>query len=161
GPRMPGTAFSKFYHSATGLGGALGTWALVRGGLGRVTQALARALELLGGESVCRREVVAIRYAEDPAVGAVLSDGTPGLSRFVLSNADPKRTLLGLVPEEALPEGLADRIHRIRMEGTGFKINFALSELPDFSALPGVNVGPQHPGGIMIAPSVDYLERAW
>ena len=161
GPRTPGTAFSKFYHSATGLGGALGTWALVRGGMGSVTQALARALEQLGGEIVCGREVAAIRYADDRAIGVVLSDGTECLSRIVLSNADPKRTLLGLVPKEALPEGLAERVGRIRMEGTGFKINFALSELPDFVALPGTSVGPQHTGGIMIAPSVDYLERAW
>jgi phytoene dehydrogenase-like protein len=161
GPRTPGTAFSKFYHSATGLGGALGTWALVRGGMGSVTQALAGALEELGGEIVCGREVAAIRYTDGRAIGVVLSDGTECLSRIVLSNADPKRTLLGLVPKEALPEGLAERVERIRMEGTGFKINFALSELPDFQAMPGTSVGPQHTGGIMIAPSVDYLEHAW
>jgi phytoene dehydrogenase-like protein len=161
GPRTPGTAFSKFYHSATGLGGALGTWALVRGGMGSVTQALARALERLGGEVVCGREVAAIRYENDRAIGVVLADGTECRSQIVLSNADPKRTLLGLVPKEALPDGLAERVHRIRMEGTGFKINFALSELPSFLALPGTTVGPQHTGGIMIAPSVDYLERAW
>ena len=161
GPRTPGTAFSKFYHSATGLSDTLGTWALVRGGMGSVTQALARALEGLGGEIVCGREVAAIRYANDRAVGVVLSDGTECRSRIVLSNADPKRTLLGLIPKEALPEGVAERIGRIRMEGTGFKINFALSELPDFLAMPGTRVGPQHTGGIMIAPSIDYLERAW
>src|SRR5262249_35638163 len=96
GPRTPGTAFSKFYHSATGLSDALGTWALVRGGMGSVTQALARALEELGGEVICNREVAAIRYANDRAIGVVLSDGTECRSRIVLSNADPKRTLLGL-----------------------------------------------------------------
>jgi phytoene dehydrogenase-like protein len=161
GPRTPGTAFSKFYHTATGLRGALGTWALVRGGMGSVTQALALAFQTHGGEVFCGKEVAAIRYANDRATGIVLSDGTECLSDIVLSNADPKRTFLGLVPKEALPENLAEQVRRIRTEGTGFKINFALSELPSFAAMPGTAVGPQHTGGVMIAPSVDYLERAW
>ena len=161
GPRTPGTAFSKFYHTATGLAGAPGTWALVRGGMGSVTQALALALRQHGGEIICGKEVAAIRYGNDRAIGVVLSDGSEYWSDVVLSNADPKRTLLGLVPKEALPSGLSERVQRIRTEGSGFKINFALSELPNFVALPGTTVGPQHTGGVMIAPSIDYMERAW
>ena len=129
--------------------------------MGSVTQALALAFQTHGGEVFCGKEVAAIRYANDRATGIVLSDGTECLSDIVLSNADPKRTFLGLVPKEALPENLAEQVRRIRTEGTGFKINFALSELPSFAAMPGTAVGPQHTGGVMIAPSVDYLERAW
>jgi phytoene dehydrogenase-like protein len=161
GPRTPGTAFSKFYHTATGLGGAPGTWALVQGGMGGVTQALALALRRHGGEILCGCEVAAIIHRQDRACGVVLADGRECQSEVVLSNADPKRTLLGLVPKEALPDGLAERVRRIRTEGTGFKINFALAELPDFVAMPGTTLGPQHTGGVMIAPSIDYLERAW
>jgi phytoene dehydrogenase-like protein len=161
GPRTPGTAFSKFYHSATGLGATLGTWALVRGGMGSVTAALGSALRQHGGEIVCGKAVVAVRYRDGRATGVVLEDGREYQSTVVLSNAEPKRTLLGLVPKEALTPDLQERLRRIRTDGSGFKLNFALSELPDFVAMPGKAVGPQHTGGVMIAPSIDYLERAW
>src|SRR6185503_12583289 len=144
GPRTPGTAFSKFYHSATGLKAALGA-----------------ALRQHGGEVVCGKAVVAIRYRDGRATGVVLEDGSEFQSAVVLSNAEPKRTLLGLVPKEALTAEVEERVRRIRTDGSGFKINFALSELPDFEAMPGTAVGPQHTGGVMIAPSIDYLERAW
>lgn len=161
GPRTPGTAFSKFYHSATGLSAALGTWALVRGGMGSVTEALGAALRQHGGEIVCGKTVAAVRYRDGRATGVVLEDGSEYQSAVVLSNAEPKRTLLRLVPKEALTPELRERVRRIRTDGSGFKINFALSELSDFVALPGKSVGPQHTGGVMIAPSIDYMERAW
>jgi phytoene dehydrogenase-like protein len=161
GPRTPGTAFSKFYHTATELGGVFGAWALVRGGMGSVTQALAVALRGHGGEIVLNAEVVGILYRHGRAIGVVLADGREIYGDVVLSNADPKRTFLRLLPKEALPEDTRDRVARLRTEGTGFKLNFALAELPDFRALPGKAVGPQHTGGVMLAPSVDYMERAW
>jgi phytoene dehydrogenase-like protein len=161
GPRTPGTAFSKFYHSATGLGPVPGVWALVRGGMGSVTAALATALRGYGGDIACGKEVAAIRYRNERANGVVLADGSEHQSDLVLSNAEPKRTLLGLVPREALTNEVVERLQRIRTDGSGFKINFALSELPDFVAMPGKTVGPQHTGGVMIAPSIEYLERAW
>jgi len=161
GPRTPGTAFSKFYHSATGLGSTLGTWALVHGGMGSVTTALAAALRQHGGEIMCGKAVAAVRYLNGCAMGVVLEDGSEYRSAVVLSNAEPKRTLLDLVPKEALPPSVRERLQRIRTDGSGFKLNFALSELPDFLAMPGRAVGPQHTGGVMVAPSIEYMERAW
>ncbi len=161
GPLTPGTAFSKFYHSTAELGDRYGAWALVRGGMGSVTQALAKAVRSYGGQIRPSAEVARILYANGRARGVVLADGSEIESDVVISNADPKRTFLELLPEQAVPEIARDRVRRLRTDGTGFKINFALAELPDFRALPGRTVGPQHLGGIVIAPSIEYLERAW
>jgi phytoene dehydrogenase-like protein len=161
GPRTPGTAFSKFYHSAARLKGREGAWALVEGGMGRVTDALALAVRSHGGEILLETEVSRIDCRGERATGVVLADGREILADIILSNADPHRTFLELLPPGSVPDKLRDRARRIKLNGTGFKINFAISELPDFIALPGRSVGPQHTGGVMITPSLDYMERAW
>ena len=161
GPRTPGTAFSKLYHSAARLKGREGAWALVEGGMGKVTDALASALRSHGGEILLETEVSRIECRGQSAAGVVLADGREISADIILSNADPQRTFLNLLPSRFVPENLRDRARRMKMNGTGFKINFAISELPDFTALPGRSVGPQHTGGVMITPSLDYLERAW
>ncbi len=161
GPMTPGTAFSKFYHSTGELTPNYGAWVFARGGMGAVTEALAKAVRAHGGEILLEREVTQILWRNGRAAGVVLADGTEIRAAQVLSNADPKRTFLQLLPAAALPELFRDRLRRLRTAGSGFKINFALGELPDFKALPGRTVGPQHRGGIIIAPSIEYLERAW
>jgi phytoene dehydrogenase-like protein len=161
GPRTPGTAFSKLYHSAARLKGRDGAWALVEGGMGKVTEALAAALRAHGGEILLEAPVSRILLRGGRAAGIVLEDGREIAAGIVLSNADPRRTYLELLPSDAVPAPVRERAARIKQRGTGFKINFALSELPDFRALPGRSVGPQHTGGVMITPSLDYMERAW
>ena len=161
GPRTPGTAFSKLYHAAARLKGRDGAWALVEGGMGRVTDALAAALKRYGGEILLNAAVSQIRCKGGRATGVVLADGSEIAADLVLSNADPQRTFLDLLPADTLPAEFRERARRIKLRGTGFKINFAIAELPDFTALPGRTVGPQHTGGVMITPSLDYLEQAW
>ena len=161
GPRTPGTAFSKLYHAAARLKGRDGAWALVEGGMGRVTDALAAALRSHGGEILLATSVSRIRCRGERATGVVLADGSEIAADIVLSNADPQRTFLDLLPPETLSDDFRQRARRIKLRGTGFKINFAISELPDFTALPGRSVGPQHTGGVMITPSLDYMEQAW
>ena len=161
GPRTPGTAFSKLYHSAARLKGRDGAWALVEGGMGRVTDALAAALRSYGGEILLDTAVSQIRCRGERATGVVLADGSEIAAEIVLSNADPQRTYLDLLPSDSIPEAFRERARRIKLRGTGFKINFAIAELPDFTALPGRSVGPQHTGGVMITPSLDYMEQAW
>jgi phytoene dehydrogenase-like protein len=160
-PYSPGTAFSKFYHVAAELGGRFGAWAIVEGGMGSVTQALARALKSYGGEIRLEAPVAEIRIKGGRATGVVLDNGDELSADVVLSNADPKTTLLKLTPKEALDDAIREKVGRLRTLGSGAKINFALSELPDFTSCPGKSVGPQHCGGIMIAPSLDYYDRAW
>jgi phytoene dehydrogenase-like protein len=160
-PYASGTAFSKFYHAAADIGGHFGNWVIVEGGMGSITQALARSLRSFGGEIRLESPVAHIVYRRGRAVGVALANGDEIEADAVLSNADPKTTLLKLTPKEALDEATREKVGRIKAKGSGVKINFALSELPDFTALPGKALGPQHCGGIMIAPSVDYYDRAW
>ena len=159
-PYAAGTAFSKFYHAAADLG-RFGCWAIVEGGMGSVTKALASALRAHGGEIRLEAPVAQILYRRGRAAGVVLDNGDVIEAEAVLANPDPKTTLLKLTPKEALDANDRAKVARIKAKGSGVKINFALEELPDFKTLPGKSVGPQHSGGIMIAPSLDYYDRAW
>ena len=80
---------------------------------------------------------------------------------MILSNADPHRTFLGMVGEKHLPAELVDGVENARTKGSVVKVLLALGELPDFTALPGKKVGPQHTGAVVINPSIDSLQRAW
>jgi phytoene dehydrogenase-like protein len=160
-PRAPGTAFSKFYHAASELGGRFGCWAVAIGGMGAVTQALARSFESYGGEIHLEAPVAQLIHRHGRVAGIALANGDEVTADVVLSNADPKTTLLRLAPEGAVDPAIRDKVAALRTAGSGCKINFALSELPDFLALPGRSLAPQHSGGIMIAPSLDYMDRAW
>lgn len=160
-PYAAGTAFSKFYHAAADLGGRFGNWAIVEGGMGSITRALAGAVRSYGGEIRLEAPVAGILYRRGRAAGVVLASGEEIEADAILSNADPKTTLLKLMPKGALDGGVGEKVARIKAKGSGVKINFALAELPDFNALPGKALGPQHCGGIMIAPSIDYYDRAW
>jgi phytoene dehydrogenase-like protein len=95
------------------------------------------------------------------ATGVHLVDGRSFEADVVLSNADPQRTYLGMVGEKHLPEDLVDGVKRRRAEGSVVKVLLALGELPDFSTLPGKEIGPQHTGGIVINPSMDSLQEAF
>jgi phytoene dehydrogenase-like protein len=90
-----------------------------------------------------------------------LVNGDEYKARVVVSNADPKRTFLGLVGRACLPPEFVRQIEAYRCEGSSFKINLALGELPSYSALPGTMLGPQHRGTTHICASMDALERAW
>lgn len=160
-PRTPGTAFSKFYHAASELGGRFGCWAVAMGGMGAVTQALARSFESYGGEIRLQAPVAQLIHRGGRVTGVALDNGDEVTADVVLSNADPKTTLLRLAPTETVDPAIRSKVSALRATGSGCKINFALSELPDFLALPGKNLAPQHCGGIMIAPSLDYMDRAW
>jgi phytoene dehydrogenase-like protein len=135
-PRAPGTAFSKFYHAASELGGRFGCWAVVIGGMGAVTQALARSFESYGGEIRLEAPVAQLIHRAGRVAGIVLDNGEEVTADVVLSNADPKTTLLRLAPAEAVDPAIRGKVSALRTTGSGCKINFALSELPRLPALP-------------------------
>lgn len=161
GPWTPGTAYVKLYLSLGEVNGRPGQWGYVRGGMGGITQALARSATHHGAVIRTQAEVERVMVRGGQATGVVLVGGEEVLGTVTLSNADPKRTFLKLVPGGELPPEFVRQVQQIRMEGTAFKINCALGELPDFRAYPGTSPGPQHSGGIMIAPSLEYMEQAW
>ncbi len=161
GPRTPGTTYVKFHHIIGEVGGHQGAWGFVRGGMGAVAEAVAASAREHGAEVLTGAEVSGIEIEDGTARGVHLTDGRYFEAEVVLSNADPHRTYLGLVGEERLPEDLVAGIKKLRVEGSVVKVLLALNSLPEFTALPGKEVGPQHTGGIVINPSVDYLQAAW
>lgn len=163
GPMTPGTPYVWLYHAIGRAIGERGVWGYVRGGMGAITQALAAAARDLGVEIRTSAPVVEVLVDGGTARGVVLEDGTTVRGRAVLSNADPKRTFLRLCPENALPAEFRERIARnYRSSGPVYKLNLALHALPRYAAAPA-DIPPEivSRATVDIAPSLDYLERAY
>jgi phytoene dehydrogenase-like protein len=161
GPRTPGTAYVLLHHQMGRAAGARGLWGFARGGTGAVSLAIAGAAREAGAEIRTGAAVVRVLVRDGRAIGVVLTGGEEIRARIVVSNADPKRTFLRLVGREQLPDGLGGEVDAWKIEGVSFKLNLALGELPSWKALPGTALGPQHKGTMHVAPSIDYIERAW
>jgi phytoene dehydrogenase-like protein len=164
GVHTPGTAALLLHDFLGGIEGARGVWGVVRGGMGRITQALAAAARGLGVTLTTGVAVERILVEGGRAVGVVLEGGEEIRARAVASNADPRRTFLGLTPADALPAEFRQAIGRYKSLGASLKVHLALGELPDFTAIPsaaGGAAGPQHRGLVVLCPSAAYIERAW
>jgi phytoene dehydrogenase-like protein len=161
GPSTPGTAYVLLHHVMGGVGGVRGLWGFLKGGMGALTSALRSSAEAYGAEVLTDAEVSSIDVHSGRAVGVTLRDGRDFRSRVVVSNADPKRTFLSLISRADLTEEFVHDVERYRCEGSSFKINLALGELPDYAAFPGTSLGPQHRGTTHICASLEALERAW
>lgn len=139
GPGTPGTAYALLHeHAASALGGQ--TWGFVRGGMGQVTTLLADAAREAGAEIILDAEVESIEIEAGRVAAVRLAGGAAIGAGTVLSNADPKRTLLGFVDSAQLPAGLVADIRAYRSDGASMKINLAVGELPQIAGTPA---GPQ------------------
>ncbi len=155
GPRSAGSTAVLLMKMAAGGG----TPRLVRGGLGAFTSSLAAAARAAGADIRANADVVRIDVHGGRAAGVTLSSGDRLEARAVVSNADPRRTLLGLVDPIELEPGFLARMRSYRSTGNVAKVNLALSRLPGFTSAGG---DPRALGGfIQIGPTLDYLERAF
>jgi phytoene dehydrogenase-like protein len=163
GPRSGGTAAALLLDAARHPA-APGAPCFVRGGPGALAAAMARAATAAGAEIRLASPVSRIEFSGGGRT-VVLADGTAIPASVVLSNADPVRTLLGLIDPERLGPETAARVQHYRIAGTLAKVNVALDALPSFAAaatLPaGLSAAEALSGRILIAPDVDYLERAF
>jgi phytoene dehydrogenase-like protein len=156
-----GSAVNLLHLSIGEIDGVRGGWALAKGGMGAITQAMAAAARGFGAEIRTDAPVAGVLIEQDRAVGVRLDSGAEIRGRVVLSNADPKRTFLGLVGEEHLDESFAAGIRAYRM-GTGcFRMNIALSAVPEFAARPGAGIGPHHQAFIRLNGTIAEFEEAW
>jgi phytoene dehydrogenase-like protein len=135
-----------------------GSASFPRGGVGALTQAMAAAAKAAGAEIRTGAAVAQIVVKNGAATGVVLEGGEEITARAVVSGADPKRTLLGLVDPAQLDPGFATKIRNFRARGVTAKVNLALDGLPRFTAAAQTEVLM---GRIHIGPEVDYLERAF
>lgn len=160
GPHSPGTAYVLLHHRIGEAGGQRGGWGFVKGGMGALSEILASAARARGVEIRTGVRVNQISVNGSRAQGVVLDDGTELEGRSVISAIHPRTTFLDLVGREHLPAELVVEMERYRSRSGSAKVNLALAELPNFSARPGTDLGPQHPEFI-INPSIEYLHRAW
>lgn len=160
GPMSPGSAYVLLHHRMGETDGVTGGWGFVRGGMGGLSEAVASSARAAGAEIRTDAEVASIDVKDERAVGVTLADGARLAAKNVISGAHPQTTLLSLVGDEHLPDELIRGLREYRSRSPSAKVNFALSELPDYTAMPGKDLGPQHPE-LMISPTLEYLERAW
>ncbi|MEK6280054.1 MAG: NAD(P)/FAD-dependent oxidoreductase [Acidobacteriota bacterium] len=161
GPWSAGTSTGLLWQAAMD-GHAIAPSSFVKGGMGAVTESLAKAAQSLGVEIRTAAAVERIETTQERVSKVLLQSGEEVTARAVVSNADPRTTLLKLVdPVELDPTFLA-KIRNYRALGISAKINLALSALPSF---PSANVdkgdNSKLSGRIHIGPDIDYLERAF
>ena len=159
GVRSPGTAYVLLHHYMGEIDGAFRSWGFSKGGTGGLSLAIANAALAHGAEIRTSAPVSHIVVKGERARGVVLEDGEEIDADAVVSNADPRRTFLSLVGEKHFDTGFVSQINRYKYRGSSGKVNLALDRLPDFTCRPGDGVHIR--GDIAIAPSVDYLERAF
>jgi phytoene dehydrogenase-like protein len=160
-PSMPGTAYVLFHHVMGETNGVRGVWGYVRGGMGGISNAIASAAREAGAEIRTKAEVVKILTGNGTVRGVVLRDGTELHATRVASGVDANVTFLKLMENGDLPSEFVESVRHIDYSSASCKINIALGELPDFKAVPGTTVGPQHRGTIHISPTMEYIERAY
>lgn len=161
-PSTPGTAYVLLHHVMGETFGQKGVWAYVRGGMGEVTQSMARSFQKHGGTIMTNTPVSQIIVENGKAVGAATVDGTEFRARIVASSADPKRTFLKMMNQNDLTSEFRQEVTNIRDKSATFKLNLALNGVPDWKALPNVDgkAGPHHRGTMHISPTMQYIEDA-
>jgi phytoene dehydrogenase-like protein len=154
GPWSAGTSVGLLFGAALG-----DSAALVGGGAGALIQALAKAASAAGAQIRTDAEVVRVSVSKGRVRSVVLESGEEITTDCVVSNADPRRTLLQFVDATDLDPGFLMKVRAYRAVGSVAKVNLALSGLPVFSALK--NGSADLAGRIHIGPDTDYLERAF
>jgi phytoene dehydrogenase-like protein len=160
GPRSPGTGYVLLHHYLGEVDGVFRAWGFARGGTGALSQAIASAAREAGDEIKVNAPVAQIIVKNGAAAGVALENGDEYVADVVVSNADAKRTFLKLVETRHLPDEFIHDVQRFRISSPACKVNLALDGRPEFTSLPQGKAALLR-GSIEIAPSVDYLERAY
>ena len=160
-PYSPGSAYVLLHHAFGEVNGKRGTWGHALGGMGAISEAMAKEARARGVEITTKAEVVAVRVKAGRASGVALSDGSEIAARAVAAGINPKLLYLNLVEPQALDSEFRSRIERWKCASGTFRMNVALSELPDFACKPGKTAQAHHASGIIFAPSLGYMERAY
>jgi phytoene dehydrogenase-like protein len=158
-PYAAGSAYVMLHHAFGEVNGKKGVWGHAIGGMGAISQAMAAAARSHGVDIETGNGVREVIVERDRAVGVVLDNGQSIRAKYVVSNVNPKLLYTRLIPADALPPPFRARIQNWRNGSGTFRMNVALDALPSFTALPG---GGDHlSAGIIVAPSLAYMDRAW
>ena len=160
-PYTPGSAYVLLHHVFGEVNGKRGQWGHARGGMGSITQAMAKECTARGVAIRLSAPVARVVVEEDRAVGVELDGGEIVHARRVIANVNPRLLFERLVPRQHVDADFLRRIGGYRCGSATFRMNVALSALPDFSCARGVAPASHHAAGIVIAPSLAYMERAY
>jgi phytoene dehydrogenase-like protein len=160
-PYSPGTAYVLLHHAFGGVNGKKGVWGHALGGMGAITQAMAKSAAVHGADIRVAAPVREVLVEGGRAVGAVTESGEAFRARAVISSLSPKLLYLTLIDRAVLPADFRAHMERWRCGSGTFRMNVALAELPDFTCLPGKTRAPHHTAGIIIAPTLKYMEQAY
>ena len=160
-PFDPGTAYVLLHHAFGEVNGKKGAWGHAMGGMGAISQAIAKAAIAHGAEIETEAEVKEVLVERDQAVGVVLQDGRVVRGQALVANVNLKLLYTQLLPQSALPAKFLKRMQTFKCVSGSFRMNVALSELPSFTVLPGKTAQAHHGAGIIIGPSLSYMERAY
>jgi phytoene dehydrogenase-like protein len=160
-PYQPGSAYVLLHHVFGEVNGKKGVWGHAVGGMGAITQAMRAACEAAGVAIRTGAAVAEVLTADGRAYGVATEAGERLHADIVVSNLNPKLLFGRLVDPAHQPPAFKARMDRLKMGSGTFRMNVALSELPSFTCLPGRSVEEHHTAGIIIAPSLAYMEQAY
>ncbi|HET9245020.1 MAG TPA: NAD(P)/FAD-dependent oxidoreductase [Xanthobacteraceae bacterium] len=160
-PYAPGTAYVLLHHAFGEVNGKKRLWGHAIGGMGAITQAMARSAAGYGVEIETGASVREVLIEKGRAAGVVLGDGRLIRGGAVAANVNPKLLYTAMIPPSALDPAFLRRMQGWRCASGTFRINVALSQLPSFTALPGRDCGDHHTAGIILGPSLGYMDRAY
>jgi phytoene dehydrogenase-like protein len=162
GPDEPGTAYVMLHHSIGDVGdGHLGSWGFQQGGMGAVSDSIRKSAEAFGAEIRTEARVKQIIVRGGRAVGVALEDGTELRAPVLVTTVHPKIAFLDMIERHELPADFVWDIERWKTRSGVVKINVAISELPDFVALPGTEMQAHHTGSVELCFSPQYAEQAF
>jgi len=160
-PYTPGTAYVMLHHAFGEVNGRKRVWGHAVGGMGAITQAMARSAASAGVEIETGAPVREIVVERDRVCGVTLADGRVIRGKAVAANVNPRLLYTSLLPGPALPPEFLARMRNWRCGSGTFRMNLALSRLPSFAARPADDNGDHLTAGIILGPSLRYMERAY
>ena len=160
-PYSAGSAYVLLHHVFGEVNGKKGAWGHAIGGMGAITQAMSKAAAERGVEIRLSSPVREVIVEGGRAAGCVLQNGDAVRARCVVSNLNPKLLYGQLIDPGVLDENFRERMNNWRCGSGTFRMNVALAELPDFTALPGRSRAAHHTSGIIMAPSLAYMDQAY
>ncbi len=158
-PYAAGSAYVLLHHVFGEVNGVKGAWGHAIGGMGAITQSMTRACEALGVTIRTDCEVAEVLVERGRATGVVTAAGDTIRAARVISNVHPRILYERLIDPHHLSGEFLERMARYKSGSGTFRMNVALSALPSFTCKPGD--GPHLSAGIILAPTLDYMEKAW
>ena len=160
-PETPGSAYVLLHHVFGEIDGEKGAWGHALGGMGSITQIMRTVCEEIGVDISTNASVKNVIVEDSVAKGVVLDDGSKIMSNKVISNLNPKLLFSNLINHDDVDKEYLRKILNYKCGSGTFRMNVALSELPNFNCLPGKEIAEHHKSGIIIAPTLTYMDEAF